>query len=215
MKALAGKDEPGFREALRGLRRGDFDALAPLFGTGSNPASDPPQIIEWHQAGLFSDQPQALAEALTCACFLGRTGVADYLLNQGVDPTAGAGTGMDAFHWAVNRGKLETVRLLIRRKAPLERRNIYGGTVLGTAVWSAINEPWWPDQLQIIEELLGAGARLEEAGYPTGHTKIDALLRRHGATGRPNLPAHQASHATYARARQNGVSRRRLLRSGR
>jgi hypothetical protein len=58
---------------------------------------------------------------------------------------------------------------------------MHGGTVLGTAVWSAINEPWWPDQLQIIEDLLDAGAHLEGAGYPTGHTDIDALLRRHGA----------------------------------
>ena len=181
MNSLAGKDEPVFREAVRGLQRGDFDALATLFGTGTDLASDQPQIIEWHQAGLFSDEAQALAEALSCACFLGRTSVAEYLLNHGVDPTTGAGTGMDAFHWAVNRGKLDTVRLLIRRKAPLEKRNMHGGTVLGTAVWSAINEPWWPDQLQIIAELLDAGARLEEAGYPTGHAEIDALLRRHGA----------------------------------
>jgi hypothetical protein len=181
MESPAGKDEPGFREAVRGLQRGDFDALAPLFGTGTDPASDQPQIIEWHRAGLFNDEPQALAEALSCACFLGRTRVAEYLLDQGVDPTAGAGTGMDSFHWAVNRGKLDTVRLLLRRKAPLESRSMYGGTVLGTAVWSAINEPWWPDQLQIIEVLLDAGARLEDAGYPTGHTDIDAVLRRHGA----------------------------------
>jgi hypothetical protein len=102
MNSLAGKDEPGFREAVRRLQRGDFDALAPLFGTGTDPASDQPQVIEWHQAGLFSDEPQALAEALSCACFLGRTSVAEYLLDQGVDPTAGAGTGMDAFHWAVD-----------------------------------------------------------------------------------------------------------------
>ncbi len=182
MKSLAGKDDPEFRDALRGLQRGDFSALEPLFDTGPNPADNRPRIIEWHEEGLFRDEPKALAEALTCACFLGRTSVADYLLNHGVDPTAGAGTGLDALHWAANRGQLETVRLLIRRKAPLETRSMYGGTVLGTAVWSTINEPWWPDHLQIIEELLDAGARLEEAGYPTGHEQIDAVLRRHGAS---------------------------------
>ena len=182
MTTLAGKGDPVFRDALRGLQRGDFSALEPLFVAGPDPATDRPRIVEWHEAGHFGDEPQALAEALSCACFNGRTDVAEYLLTHGVDPTAGAGTGMDAFHWAANRGKLETVRLLIQRKAPLETRNMHGTTVLGTAVWSIINEPWWPDHLQIIEELLAAGARVEEAGYPTGHERVDAVLRRHGAS---------------------------------
>ena len=182
MSSLIGKDDPAFRDALRVLQSGSFDASAPLFGTGTDLAVDRPRIIEWYDRGLFSDQPQALAEALSCACFLGRTSVAEYLLDHGVEPTAGDGTGMDAFHWAVNRGKLETVRLLIRRKAPLEVRNMHGTTVLGTAVWSIINEPWWPDQLRIIEELLDAGARVEEAGYPTGQEQVDAVLRHHGAS---------------------------------
>jgi Ankyrin repeats (3 copies) len=182
MSSLTGKEDPEFREALRVLQGGSFDASAPLFGTGTDLAVDRPRIIQWYEQGLLDDQPQALAEALSCACFLGRTGVAEYLLDRGVDPTAGDATGMDAFHWAVNRGKLETVRLLIRRKAPLEARNVHGTTVLGTAVWSIINEPWWPDQLRIIEELLEAGARVEEAGYPTGHEQVDAVLRRHGAS---------------------------------
>ena len=182
MSSVTGKEDPEFREALRVLQGGGFDASAPLFGAGTDLAIDRPRIIEWYDRGLFSDQPQALAEALSCACFLGRTSVAEYLLDHGVDPTAGDGTGMDAFHWAVNRGKLETVRLLIRRKAPLEVRNMHGTTVLGTAVWSIINEPWWPDQLRIIEELLAAGARVEEVGDPTGHEQVDAVLRRHGAS---------------------------------
>jgi hypothetical protein len=47
-------------------------------------------------------------------------------------------------------------------------------------VWSAINEPR-PDHLQIIEELLDAGARLGEVDYPTGNVHLDAVLQRHGA----------------------------------
>jgi hypothetical protein len=58
---------------------------------------------------------------------------------------------------------------------------MYGGTALGTAVWSAINEPR-ADHLAIIEELLAAGARVQEAGYPTKRDDIDALLRRYGAS---------------------------------
>jgi ankyrin repeat protein len=178
MTTVAGDDDPEFGDALQGLQRGDFSRLEPLFDGGPGPAGNRPRIIEWHAARRLSDQPNALAEALTCACFLGRTSVADYLLTHGVDPSAGAATGLDALHWAANRGQLEAVRLLLRHKAPLETRSMYGGTVLGTAVWSAINEPR-SDHLQIIEELLNAGARLEDVHYPTGHERVDAVLRRY------------------------------------
>ena len=130
-----------FRDALQGLRRGDFSRLERRFEGGVGPAGPRPLIIEWSDEGRFSDEPVALAEALTCACFLGRITVADYLLTRGVDPAAGAGTGLDALHWAANRGQLEAVRLLVRHKAPLETRSMYGSSVVGTAVWSAINEP--------------------------------------------------------------------------
>ena len=173
----AGTDDATFSDALEGLHRGDFSRLEPLFGDRSG-RSGKPQIVEWHEQGRLRDQPEALAEALTCASFLGRTSVAEYLLKQGVHPSGGAGTGLDALHWASNRGQLEAVRLLIRAKAPLETRSTYGGTALGTAIWSAINEPR-RDHLQIIEELLKAGARLEDADSSIGHEHIDAILQRY------------------------------------
>ncbi len=80
----------------------------------------------------------------------------------------------------MNRGQLEVVRLLIRWKAPLEPRSMYGGNVLDTAVWSTSNEPR-PDHLQIIEELLKAGARLADEKWPTGNEAIDAILNRYKA----------------------------------
>jgi Ankyrin repeats (3 copies) len=192
--------DPIWRDALRGLERGDFSRLEPLFDTDAglsdagltdpalkeaaleDPSSDHVecQMIEWHQKGYFDNEPKALAEALTCACFLGRTGVAEFLLNKGVDPGVGIGTGLSAFHWAANRGNLDTVKLLIEGRAPLEQINMYGGTVLGCAVWSAINEPR-ANHLAIIEALLAAGADIEEAGYPTGDERVDEVLSRHGA----------------------------------
>ena len=36
-------------------------------------------------------------------------------------------------------------------------------------------------QREIIEELLTAGARLEDEEFPTGHEEIDAILRQHRA----------------------------------
>lgn len=87
---------------------------------------------------------------------------------------------MNAVHWAANRGQLEVVRLLLSRKAPLELRNTYGGTVLGCTVWSAVHEPK-PDHVRIIEGLLEAGADAKQAEYPSGRVDVDAVLRRFSA----------------------------------
>jgi ankyrin repeat protein len=174
-------DDVIFRDALQGLYRGDFSRLEPMFTAEPGVFPDPSRIVRWHREGRFRDKSGAIAEALTCACFLGRTDVAEYLLAQRVDPAAGAGTGLDALHWAVNRGQLESVRLLLRRKAPLETRSMYGGTVLETAVWSVLHEQR-PDHLQIIEELLNAGARVSDIEYPTGNEQVDEVLLRHGAS---------------------------------
>ena len=150
--------------------------LAPLFADDAPAVGRRCAVIEWCEQGLFVNEPKALAEALTCACFLGCATVTETLLQQGVDAEAGNGTGLNALHWAANRGQLESVRLLLRHQAPLETRSMYGGTALGTAVWSAIHEPSG-EHLPIIEALLKAGARVDEVEYPTGNESIDELLR--------------------------------------
>jgi hypothetical protein len=170
-------DDALFRDAVQGLVNGDFSRLEPLF-TGEGVRK--PRVVLWHDEGCFQHETQALAEALTCACFLGRTDLAEHLLKHDVDPSGGAGTGLNAFHWAANRGQVGAVRLLLRWNAPLGARSMYGGNILDTAVWSAINEPRL-GQLEVIEQLLAAGARLEDEEYPTGNPDIDAMLQRHGA----------------------------------
>jgi hypothetical protein len=173
--ALGDLDVVIFNDALEGLRRGDFDRLEPLF---RDRQGEPCLLLQWREEGRFADHPAELAEALSNACFLGRDAVVRALVAAGVEVTAGTGCGMDGLHWAANRGKLDTVRLLISLGAPLETVNMHGTTVLGTAVWSAVNEPWWgPAQLEIIKVLLDAGARVEAADYPSGRADVDELLR--------------------------------------
>lgn len=166
---------------MRGLHHGDFSYLEPLFDEGRSDEGQSKdggrcRIIEWYEEGRFANDAKALVEALSCACFLGRTSVAEFLLDKGVDPAAGNGTGMNAFHWAANRGNLETVALLIQRGAPLENENVYGGTVLGCTVWSAVHEPC-ADHVRIIEALLDAGAKIDAAEYPSGDARVDEVLR--------------------------------------
>jgi hypothetical protein len=44
----------------------------------------------------------------------------------------------------------------------------------------------WPkaDWVPIVELLLEAGANVDAVGYPTGSSRIDAVLRRYGAKGK-------------------------------
>ena len=168
--------DPGLEEAMAGLRRGDFSLLAPLFKA---PRGREPRILTWAEQGQLPLDPVAFNEALSCACFLGATPVAERLLELGAGIQEGNGTGLNGFHWAANRGQLETVRMLIQRRAPLETENSYGGTVLGGTVWAAVHEPK-PDHLLVIEALLKAGADILRAEYPSGRADVDRVLERFG-----------------------------------
>lgn len=172
-----------FDDTVARIIHGDFSWTEPLFA-----ASEPrhAQIVQWVVEGRFSDRPDALNESLTAACFLGCTGVAELLLDHGADLSAGNGTGMNGFHWAANRGQIDTVRLLIARRLPLELRNAYGGTVLGATVWAAVHEAR-AGHPTIIEALLQAGADVSGAEYPTGDPQVDAILASHGAGPRDSV----------------------------
>jgi hypothetical protein len=172
---MVGVGESEFQETVLGLMAGDFSRLERLFRAAVGKKC---QIVEWYEEGLFEKEPQALAEAFTCACFNGCVEVVRYFLQRGIDPAGGINTGMNAAHWAGNRGQVEVIRLLIEAKVPLETLNMYGGTVLGTTVWSAIHEPR-AGQLENIEILIRAGAKLAAIDYPTGHAGVDQVLRPH------------------------------------
>jgi hypothetical protein len=115
------------------------------------------------------------------ACEYGRTSVVEFLIERGVDLRAGENTGQTALHLAAHRGQLDMIKTLLARGAPLEARNVYGGTVLGQATWSCINGGFEIDYQPIVETLLVAGAKVEDANYPTGNERVDEVLRRHGA----------------------------------
>ncbi len=162
---------------MRHLRQGDFSFLAPAFASTDGRV---PRVLQLLRDGCFDGRPDELAEALTCAAFLGAGEILEPLLGAGVAPQGGNGTGMDALHWAANRGQSPSVRRLLDAGAALEVRNRFGGTVLGATVWAAVHEPR-PTHAAIVEMLLAAGANVREAEYPSGHREVDALLARYGA----------------------------------
>lgn len=144
-----------FRKTADLLEEGSFSATETLLGDDFDR-----QIIELHKAGLFDGHEALLAEALTCASFLGRDETVTYLLATGIDPNGGNKTGLNALHWAANRGGASTVKLLLDKGADPEFVNMYGGTVLGQVLWSAINEPR-DGQTEAIRLLVNSGSRVD------------------------------------------------------
>jgi hypothetical protein len=170
-----GDKPPLFRYAVAAMVRGDFSALEEAVGGREEFDAS---IIGGYEKGYFTDEPETLAEVFSAACMLGHPRAAEYLLDRGVDPAAGVRTGLNGFHYAASSGRLEVVKLLIARKAPIEIRNMYGGTVLEQALWSAVNEHR-ESHGAIIEALIEAGAYIEpgtlewwnEQDVPSGETK--------------------------------------------
>jgi hypothetical protein len=161
-----------FRDAVNALDAGNYSWLEELL--------DKHRLSLMDLLGANGKPKVPMEQAFTWACMLGRTGDAKFLLDKGVDPLAGDNTGLNGFHYAVWHGHLDIVKLLIERRVPLEVRNMYGGTVLGCALDGAVNRAV-ADHIAIIDALLAAGAKIEEADYPTGNERIDEVLRRYGA----------------------------------
>ena len=171
-----------FNQVITELDAGNFTRLEQLLSDNSASLID--VLVD---AGKPKEH---LDEAFAWACMLGRAGDAERLLDLGADPVAGMKTGLAGAHYAASGGHFDTMRMIIRRVVPLETVNIYGGTVLGQALWSAIRE-FKPTHADVIELLLDAGAKIEpgtldwwrEQNVPDDKTKQRVLdaLRRHGA----------------------------------
>jgi ankyrin repeat protein len=119
------------------------------------------------------------------ACEWGRKEVAVFLLDRGTDPAWHRGDGQTALHWAVIGGHVDIVKLLLKRNPPLEAKNMYGGTVLGQASWSAAHGGDPDAYIEIMEALIAAGARVPEKHTPV-NAKVDRWLERHGSRSEPS-----------------------------
>jgi hypothetical protein len=100
------------------------------------------------------------------ACEYGRTRVVAFLLEKGllIDAQPHGETGL---HWAAYGGHADIVKLLLRRKAPLDIRDRrFGGTPLGWALHGWCYPP--PEAKgaryhEIVARLVAAGARVDPA----------------------------------------------------
>ena len=118
------------------------------------------------------------------ACGYGQTEVVEFLLSKGIDPATHGGDGQTGLHCAVIGGYLDTVKLLLQHNPPLEMKNIYGGTVLGQALWSAAHGGDPERYIEIFEALIAAGVKLPPRHVPVS-PRIDTWLKQHGSYAEP------------------------------
>ena len=154
------------------LKNGDFSALETYFQRESQDLSP---MLALATSAEFGET--WIHEALSCAAFLGRIDDVSFMLDHGAISEKGGRSGFDALHYAVNRGHFDLARLLIDRGADLTTVSRFGGTILNTAIWSAVNEPK-PQHVAIIRLLIESGASLENVWCPEDREDILALLKQ-------------------------------------
>jgi len=122
-----------------------------------------------------------LEEAFWSACKYGHTEVAECLLKRGVDIDARGGANNTGLMLASQRGRRDTVEMLLDYGASVELKNDYGGTALGSTMSFLANHPVPDaDYAGVIELLLNAGSEFNFANKPTGDDEVDDMLRRRG-----------------------------------
>ena len=128
---------------------------------------------------------EQLQEGFRFACGCGRDDEVEFLLAKGVDMAAQSGDGQTGLHWAVIGGHPETVKLLLRHNAPLEVKNMYGGTVVDQALWSAAHSGDADVYIAILEALVDAGAKIPERHVPV-NPRVNEWLAQHGRLTDPS-----------------------------
>lgn len=117
--------------------------------------------------------------AFASACHFRQEEIARYFLEIGVNIAAKDKDDMTPLHWAAANGMTDLMEELLRRGAPLEVKNTWGGTVLDSTLYFAVYMPVkGMDYLPVVERLIAAGAdtRVIEP-YPE-HPLIDRVRSR-------------------------------------
>ena len=122
-----------------------------------------------------------LEESFWSACKYGHTEVAECLLKRGVDIDAKGGANNTGLMLASQRGRRDTVKMLLGYGASVALKNDYGGSALGSTMYFLANHPVSDaDYTGVIELLLNAGSEFNFAGKTTGDDEVDDVLRKRG-----------------------------------
>ncbi|HEX5216643.1 MAG TPA: ankyrin repeat domain-containing protein [Vicinamibacterales bacterium] len=132
---------------------------------------------------LATDARTHIEAAFVYACRFERVEVATRLLERGVDVAAADGQKMTALHHAAAHGLIDLARALIARGAPLEVKNMWGGTVLDSTAYFAEFMPIkGVDYTPVLQMLVDAGANVRVLDdYPADGTVVPQFLARRGS----------------------------------
>ena len=120
-----------------------------------------------------------LEDAFWSACKYGHTEVMECLLKCGLDIDAKGGANNTGLMLASQRGRRDTVEMLLDYGASVELKNDYGGTALGSTMYFLTNHPVLDaDYAGVIELLLNAGSEFNFGGKTTGDDEVDDMLRK-------------------------------------
>ena len=131
-----------------------------------------------------------LEEAFWSTCKYGHTEVAEWFLKCGVDIDAKGGANNTGLMLASQRGRRDTVEMLLDCGASVALKNDFGGSALGSTMYFLANHPVSDaDYAGVIELLLNAGSEFNFADKATGDDEVDDMLRKRGVIPftRPDL----------------------------
>jgi ankyrin repeat protein len=112
---------------------------------------------------------QQMESAFLYACGYGRKEVAEFLLEQGVDPCLRNDAGQTGLHWAAYGPDVDLVRLLLQRDSPADVRDEgFHATPLDLALYLWANSPDVAERercYEVVALLAGSGAKPDAAWY--------------------------------------------------
>ena len=119
-----------------------------------------------------------MASGFVWACEYGQTNVVEFLLDQGLKVEA-TPHGISGLHWAAYTARVDIVKLLLKKKAPVELRDgRHQGTPLGWAFHAWLDSlPESGDYYEVVALLVAAGATVNSA-LPADPRRRNLLIEK-------------------------------------